>query len=250
MSIVLPGLGCHHLQSHSAYLLTIQCRHGPPRALLSAEQCVATAFTIQEVQINEVTKPGEHVLDSEHRGLGGGGHDEESLHHLGLRVRERLCGRQGDAAVAGIIEVTTRLLMMMRTRWRRREVDTSHQTGDMLHLGMLLMIEATIDMGRRSRVMPDLVVVLQLHDQSLAWRILESVQLVTRVLSTARVGEDCAAHRAVVARVSELDLAEVEAGHEVEQPPELVLGDPDAADHAEDTGPALTGGCVGQGSVR
>ena len=90
---------------------------------------------------------------------------------------------------------------------------------------------------------------VNLDNQPLPGWILEPVQFVTRVHCTARVSEHCAPDSAVVAHVSVLDLAEVEARHQVKQSPELVLRHPDTAGDVQHTGGGLGADGVAQWSV-
>merc|ERR1719189_194124 len=81
--------------------------------------------------------------------------------------------------------------------------------------------------------------VLKLDYEPVAGRVLEPVQLLLGVGGGLRIVEDNVAERFVVLPVSALsvvgplELAVVEAGHEVEQPPELVLVDERAGDDGE-----------------
>ena len=60
------------------------------------------------------------------------------------------------------------------------------------------------------------------------------MQLVPGVGGGPGVGVHGSAHSAIVANIA-IQLAVVEAGDEVKQPPELVLGHPEATEDLEDT---------------
>ena len=82
-------VGQHHLQPVAADLLAVQRRHRLLGALLARVLDVAARLARQQVDVDQVAEPAEHVFEDVDERVVGGAHDEQAFRH------RRVCGRQG-----------------------------------------------------------------------------------------------------------------------------------------------------------
>ena len=251
----------HDFESVAADLLPVQGGYRLFRALLARVLGVAAGLPGQQVDVDQLPEPTEHVLEDVYDGVVWRAHDEEPLRHRGIRGGEGLGRREFHGAVGwvvclgdaiggggGGVVVARRLYQggrlgdcvrqglqvcryilsdgrgtgrgqpwggqgVMRPGWRgNKSLVPGH-----VHV---------IGEGWRGRVLaPHL---LELDDKSLSRRILEPVQLLLGVCGGLWVIEDDGTEglaRPVPApAVGTLQLAVVQARHQVKQTPQLVLG--------------------------